>query len=60
VLGTASHDLSQAVPENQHSNPIGRGILHAAPAASFLRLDPNRPGLRLCHFLEALPPGRFR
>jgi hypothetical protein len=34
-------------PKDQHSNPIGSCLQGAAPAASFLRLDPNRPGLRL-------------
>jgi hypothetical protein len=46
--------------KNQHSKPIARSLVRAAPAASFLRLYPKRPGPRLVSLLEGGPPGRFR
>jgi hypothetical protein len=36
------------------------GIPHAAPAASFLRLYPKRPGPHLVMLPGVRPPGRFR
>jgi len=39
--------VGQPLPKDQHSNPIARGGQRAAPAASFSRLNPNRPGPRL-------------
>ncbi len=40
--------------EDRHSRPIASGIQRAAPAASFLRLDPKRPGPNLALMFGSL------
>jgi hypothetical protein len=39
---------------------LGQLLVRAAPAASFLRLYPKRPGPRLVLLFDRFPPGRFR
>ena len=46
-LRSTDSALPEPLPKNRHSNPIARGDHRAAPAASFSRLNPNRPGPRL-------------
>ena len=44
ILSLDRFGFARAVTKNRHSNPIARGDQRAAPAASFSRLNPNRPG----------------
>jgi hypothetical protein len=50
---SANPVFAEPASKNQHSNPIASSSERAAPAASFSRLNPNRPGPGMFLFTAA-------